>query len=147
MQAIVAKISKISERFSKMLEFLELRPAQFAKQLGYERAQTIYDIKNGTTNPSADFFMRFINAGYSERINIEWLIAGKGEMKTTMPEKEKSDTSVRPDILIQYLREKDNDIKNMAEEVGRLKAIIETFQKEEYRPGPGRIDQAAEPDP
>ncbi len=147
MQAIVAKISKISDRFSKMLEFLELRPAQFAKHLGYERAQTVYDIKNGTTNPSADFFMRFINAGYSERINIEWLIAGKGDMKATMPETQESDTSVRPDILIQYLREKDDDIKNMAEEIGRLKTIIENFKKENYKPGPGRIDQAAEPDP
>lgn len=122
------KNAEISERITRMLEFLELKPAQFASKLGYDRAQTIYDIEKGRSKPSYDFFKRFVDAGFAELINIEWLISGKGPMVRNQKEvndksTKKEDADLAP-VLIEYLKEKDNDIKQLAEEIGRLKAEI-----------------------
>lgn len=140
----MAKNLEISARFTEMLEFLELKPAQFSKLLGYDRPQTVYDIKSGSTNPSSDFFFRFINAGFSEKINIEWLIAGKDPMKMADKKKEEPDTTVHPSLLMEYLREKDQDIKEMAEEIGSLKARLTTLQRR-YHPGESDNMHVAEP--
>ncbi|MCL2040877.1 MAG: hypothetical protein FWG84_02400 [Bacteroidales bacterium] len=69
-----------SERLLKLIDYLAIKPNNFAKKLGYDRSQTVYDIINGKSMPSYDFFFRFINAGFSEIINVEWVIAGKGKM-------------------------------------------------------------------
>lgn len=72
--------TEISERISRMIESLDSNPNSFAKKLGYPRAQTIYDIVNGKSAPSYDFFKRFQISEYSEIININWLLTGRGEM-------------------------------------------------------------------
>lgn len=64
-----------------MLDYLHLSANKFAGVLGYSRAQTIYDIVNGKCMPSYDFFKRFVNSEVSDKINLEWLIAGKGVME------------------------------------------------------------------
>ncbi len=73
-------ISDISERVKQTIDYLRVTPNQFAKILGYERSQTIYDILNGKSSPSHDFFSKFINTAYSEIISPEWLIAAQGSM-------------------------------------------------------------------
>lgn len=88
MQEKKVKDSKIIERISEMIDFLHLKPNSFAKKLGYPRAQTIYDILNGKSLPSYDFFKRLLNTEYSEIINLEWLIIGKGEMEKKKESKE-----------------------------------------------------------
>lgn len=80
------KNAEISERILKVLDYQGDTKNSFAQKLGYTRSQTIYDIVNGKSAPSFDFFNRFVNSDYSEIFNIEWLLSGKGEMtKATKP--------------------------------------------------------------
>jgi hypothetical protein len=80
MQENGKKNTEISARISTMLDFLAITPNLFAKQLGYERSQTLYDVINGKSAPSYDFFRRFGLSEYSETINVSWLLTGKGNM-------------------------------------------------------------------
>mgnify|MGYP002507944296 FL=1 len=61
-----------------MICWLHTNPNKFANALGYGRTQTIYDILNGKSAPSFDFFNRFLKSGYSVFINLRWLITGEG---------------------------------------------------------------------
>lgn len=74
----MGKNTEISERISEMIESLDSNPNSFAKALGYSRAQTIYDIVNGKSAPSYDFFKRFQISEFSDIINIDWLLTGRG---------------------------------------------------------------------
>ncbi|QGN21581.1 hypothetical protein [Elizabethkingia anophelis] len=72
--------TEISERINQMIDYLGLNTNEFAKKLQYNRSQALYDILNGKSKPSFDFFERFDNSEYSELFNYEWLIGSKGEM-------------------------------------------------------------------
>jgi len=63
-----------------MIDSLGFNPNSFAKLLGYNRSQVIYDILNGKALPSSDFFIRLKNTEYSDKISIDWILTGKGEM-------------------------------------------------------------------
>lgn len=81
------KNTDISERILFVIENQAIKPNLFAKKLGYERSQTIYDILNCKSAPSFDFFKRFVDSEYSEIFNIEWLISGKGKPFKIVPAK------------------------------------------------------------
>lgn len=72
------KNTEISERILQLIEKLNVTQNEFAKKLGYTRSQTIYDITNGKSSPSFDFFNRLLNSEYSVIIDLNWLITGKG---------------------------------------------------------------------
>lgn len=74
------KISEISERINELIDYLGISPNNFSKKLGYDRAQTVYDVLNGKSKPSYDFFSRLYNTEYSDIINEKWLFSGDGEM-------------------------------------------------------------------
>lgn len=74
------KNTSISERLFKVIDFLGVSKNYFAKKLGYERSQALYDILNNKAKPSFDFFDKFLNSEYSVNINTDWLITGKGSM-------------------------------------------------------------------
>ena len=74
------KNAEISARIKGVIDFFKDTPNGFATKLGYKRAQTVYDILSAKSAPSYDFFNRFINAGFSDKINMDWLIGGKGGM-------------------------------------------------------------------
>ena len=74
------KNAEISARIMKVVEYLGETANSFALKLGYQRAQTIYDIRDMKSAPSYDFFKRFSNAGYSVIINLDWLLTGEGTM-------------------------------------------------------------------
>lgn len=76
------KIAEISARIDTIIECCCTTPNNFAKILGYSRAQTIYDIQNRKCAPSYDFFNRFTDSEYSVIINLRWLLNGEGEMWT-----------------------------------------------------------------
>lgn len=76
------KVSEISARISDIIECCATTPNNFAKVLGYTRAQTIYDILNGKSAPSYDFFRRFSESEYSAIINLKWLLSGDADMWT-----------------------------------------------------------------
>ncbi len=76
------KIAEISARIDTIIECCATTPNNFAKVLGYNRAQTVYDIQNRKCAPSYDFFNRFTDSEYSVIINLRWLLNGEGEMWT-----------------------------------------------------------------
>lgn len=74
------KLAEISARITKVIDYLGETPNSFATKMGYQRAQTIYDIQKMKSAPSFDFFNRFSIAGYSAIINLDWLLTGNGNM-------------------------------------------------------------------
>lgn len=77
------KNTEISERINQLIDYVGDSKNEFAKKLGYERSQSIYDISNGKSKPSFDFFEKLLNSEYSEIINIEYLISGIGNIEKT----------------------------------------------------------------
>ncbi|MFN3271214.1 MAG: helix-turn-helix transcriptional regulator [Cloacibacterium caeni] len=77
------KNTEISERIKQIIDFVGVTNNEFAKKLGYNRTQSIYDIVNGKSKPSFDFFEKLINSEYSEYINVQNLISGNGEFFKT----------------------------------------------------------------
>lgn len=63
-----------------MLAYLRETKNAFASKLGYNRAQTIYDITEGEECSKLDFFKKFQMSEYSDIINIDWLITGRTPM-------------------------------------------------------------------
>ena len=57
MQKKMKKNTEISERILQIIEFVKSNPNEFAKKLGYNRGQTIYDVLNNKAKPSYDFFI------------------------------------------------------------------------------------------
>lgn len=76
------KDPEISERVSLIIQRLSPNPNSFATDLGYAKSQTIYDIINGKSAPSYDFFRRFMLSEYSGIVSINWLLTGHGKMIT-----------------------------------------------------------------
>ncbi len=58
----MSKNTDISERLSQLIDYLNVSKNEFAKKLGYNRSQTIYDIINRKAKPSFDFFNKFFNS-------------------------------------------------------------------------------------
>ena len=81
------KITEISARIAEILANEGLSPNNFASKLGYQRSQTIYDIVNGKSAPSYDFFNKFAVSEFSETYNLDWLLTGRGEMNKEKSEK------------------------------------------------------------
>lgn len=88
--------TEISERILKLIDLVESNPNDFAKRLGYGRSQAIYDIINGKAKPSFDFFQKLLNSEYSDIVNVNWLITGKGEIESrTKPSQEIADVDLK----------------------------------------------------
>lgn len=80
MQEKNKNITDVSGRLLLLIKYLNFNPNSFAKMLGYNRGQVIYDILNNKAKPSFDFFYKLLNADISVKINITWLITGEGPM-------------------------------------------------------------------
>ena len=72
--------SEISERVYLVIKRLSSNRNSFASDLGYVKTQTIYDITDGKSAPSYDFFRRFMLSEYSGIVSINWLLTGRGKM-------------------------------------------------------------------
>lgn len=94
MQKKEHKNTEISERISKLIEALGIKPNAFALALGYNRSQTIYDIVNGKSAPSFDFFNKLAMSEYSEVLNIDWVLTGRGEILLTKTPKNAYNSNV-----------------------------------------------------
>lgn len=72
--------TEISERIVNLIDYLGISRNDFAKKLNYKRSQSVYDICNGKSAPSYDFFNRFFDSEYSVIFDHNWIFTGKGEM-------------------------------------------------------------------
>lgn len=72
------KNTEISARITRVLEIIGQNPNSFAKALGYGRAQTIYDVLDGKSAPSYDFFNRFAMSELSVQFDLRWILCGEG---------------------------------------------------------------------
>ena len=154
------KNAEISARIDEIICILHTNPNKFANALGYSRAQTIYDILEGKSAPSYDFFKRFTMSGYSVFINLRWLLSGegnpiveerylesdlpiiKGEMtpeeaaqklKEIKAKKQQPITNNQDPIInriLESMDKKDAIIKEQAEEIGQLRERIAQLQRE-----------------
>ncbi|KAF0195268.1 MAG: helix-turn-helix domain-containing protein [Bacteroidetes bacterium] len=67
-----------AERLKKVIEWSELSANAFAKKIGYESGQTVYNILNYGRPISMRFALSVVNA--FELISINWLLTGEGTM-------------------------------------------------------------------
>ena len=65
------KNAEISARIAEILQYTGDTRNGFAVKLGYERAQTVYDVMNMKSAPSYDFFRRFSISEYSDTIDLK----------------------------------------------------------------------------
>ena len=68
---------EITERFTKVMEYAELTPAEFAEEIGVQRS-SISHIISGRNKPSLDFITKIKTA--FPKFEWDWLITGEGEM-------------------------------------------------------------------
>lgn len=97
--------------------------AKFSQNLGYERSQTIHDIVNAKSNPSYDFFYKFVKSEFSAIYNLYWLITGEGSMYRSPAVMNEAPPPDR-DEIIQLLREKVADQQKI---IGLLEEKVEAL--------------------
>lgn len=68
---------EFTERFTKVIEYSELTPAEFAEEIGVQRS-SISHIISGRNKPSLDFITKIKTA--FPKFEWDWLITGEGEM-------------------------------------------------------------------
>ncbi|WP_333852926.1 helix-turn-helix domain-containing protein [Epilithonimonas sp.] len=94
-----------NDRFTKVIEYSELTPAEFAEEIGVQRS-SISHIISGRNKPSLDFITK-IKSKFPD-IEWDWLINGTGEMlinkeeitiPITEPEQKKAVKKSLPDLF------------------------------------------------
>jgi len=71
---------EFTNRFTKVIEYSELTPAEFAEEIGVQRS-SISHIISGRNKPSLDFITKIKTA--FPKLEWDWLINGEGEMLTS----------------------------------------------------------------
>lgn len=114
---------EISERITEIIEKLGLNTNAFAKKLGYDRSQVIYDILKGKSQPSFDFFFRFLNSEFSELFSVEWIITGKERPR-------KNDTQTNTPSRSHNMSAALEMIRDLSAENALLKKELEDLKKD-----------------
>lgn len=130
------KNAEISARIAEILQYTGETRNCFATKLGYERAQTIYDILNMKSAPSYDFFRRFSISEYSDIIELKWLLSGKGPMlhNGLLEERMPANATTSPEqesIIYKLYKEKDAEVGQLKEEIGALKLKLSQYDSDE----------------
>jgi phage repressor protein C with HTH and peptisase S24 domain len=107
-QEILKESTEVSERLSQVIDFLGSNPNEFANKLGYNRSQAVYDMLNGKSKPSFDFFQKLLNSEYSETVDLEWLVTGRGDMLKNETKPRRAEEK----LLIKTTTESTNDSKS-----------------------------------
>lgn len=121
---MVAPKFDIIKRIREIMKYYELNISQFAEKTSIGQGN-LSSMLNGNRTIGEGVLNKIIVT--FEDINKDWLFDGKGEM---LKSKHKQETTTQNNNeLINYLkdtiREKDNEIGRLKEEVGRLKGILD----------------------
>jgi hypothetical protein len=131
-------MSGFSDRIKQLIENEGLNGNKLSKILNYPRSQTAYDVINGKTFPSFDFFFRLFSSEIFDKYDPIWLITGKGNMLksekygTVVAENlNKSTSDYEPNMnnemeeQLKFLRElaaeRGEEIKQLRREIERLR--------------------------
>ena len=114
MQEKEQKISPIKQRILLFVKKLDISKREFYAKIEVSRGTL--ESKTGITE---DVICRFLKA-YPE-VNVDWLITGEGDMCKTKDFATQENVSI-PDLISQ--------LKEQAEEIGRLKERIITLERE-----------------
>lgn len=122
------KNAEISARIAEILQYTGDTRNGFAVKLGYERAQTVYDVMNMKSAPSYDFFRRFSLSEYSDTIDLKWLLSGEGSMlRKDIPTPNEPVSAPSDAIamrLMDKLDQKDAENKHLQSELRTLTAEL-----------------------
>ncbi|WDF45482.1 helix-turn-helix transcriptional regulator [Chryseobacterium sp. KACC 21268] len=87
---------EFTDRFTKVIEYSELTPAEFAEEIGVQRS-SISHIISGRNKPSLDFITKIKTA--FPKFEWDWLITGEGEMLISEKEPEEPVVEEKPEIV------------------------------------------------
>lgn len=129
------KNAEISARIAEILQYTGDTRNGFAVKLGYERAQTVYDVMNMKSAPSYDFFRRFSVSEYSDIIDLKWLLSGEGSMLCENIERSilpivHQDSTGEASAYYKMYKEKDAKVEELLKENGRLEERIRQLESQ-----------------
>jgi len=107
----------LHERFKILIDKLGFKPNEFAKKLGFDRADNIHNVLNNKTKGSTELFE--IIANTFDKVNLNWLITGKGE-------KFIDDKHINNNCSL--IEAKDDLIKSKEETIHELKGRVSDLQ-------------------
>lgn len=114
----------LKDRILAIIDYYKLNPNKFSEQIGMSRAFVKNINDEISTKPLRNILLMFPD------INCNWLILGEGEMLNSKKEKFHNEIAIPPDpvspeLLLEYLREKDEKIEKLSKEIGALKCELE----------------------
>lgn len=112
-----------NERIEALLSYLNIDAAKFAKQIGKERPQAIYDILNCKTRSISNALCSQILSVFPQ-VNKVWLLTGVGNMIEAPIEAQDKFT----DKDVKYLIDK---LIEQAEEIGKLRQQLAAIRGKE----------------
>lgn len=123
--------NSVSERFNALVKALGHNISSFARALGYERSDKLYNIQKGKYYPSFEILDDITKNFVS--VNADWLITGRGDMFLTSNQNMEGGESEKKSIeehLLELIKEKDAKIEEQAKQIGRLEAENEMLKAE-----------------
>jgi hypothetical protein len=123
--------NSVSERFDALVKALGHNISSFARALGYERSDKLYNIQKGKYYPSFEILDDITKNFVS--VNADWLITGRGDMFLTSNQNMESGDVEKKSIeehLLELIKEKDAKIEEQAKQIGRLEAENEILKAE-----------------
>lgn len=107
----------LNDRISKIIEFSELSPSEFADEVDVQRS-SISHITSGRNKPSLDFIIKIKNK--FPQIQWDWLINGQGEMLIDKEEIDNSTENTKPTSLPDLFTMIDDDQFGFTESEDRI---------------------------
>lgn len=92
----------VSGRVASIIKYLGITKSKFATALNYPRAQSIYNMLEGKSNPSYDFFYKLKESEYGKTFNTDWIITGEGEMLNTTYDASEDNLDTLEEIKTEY---------------------------------------------
>lgn len=116
----------LKDRILAIIDHYGITANKFSEKIGMSRAFVKNMNDEISTKPLRNILLMFPD------INIKWLITGEGEMLLENANQDKKielTEKISPNILIDYLKEKDKIIGDLREEIGTLKRDLESAQQ------------------
>lgn len=128
---------------NKVLEYTELSPAKFARQIGLKRPQALYDIIHGKTRNISNSMANKIISVFPV-FSKSWLMTGEGEMivdNQHLDKEESGDTIVLPVSVWKVIQAQVESLSVRDRQIDELIKLLKS-QMEENRKNDVRADNA-----